>query len=122
MPVPARSARPRPDGSYLRPTGTDPRSGGFAVPVVEPDGVKAGTDAIEGAPAGACADPGPGIGSDPGPGLGSDQGHRPGQGAAGPGREPSPTGAGITAPPAIGGARVPAAGVGTVLVARRRRT
>ncbi|MCM1965979.1 hypothetical protein M8Z33_04885 [Streptomyces sp. ZAF1911] len=31
-------------------------------------------------------------------------------------------GAGMSAPPAIGGGRVPAAGAGTVLVARRRRT
>ncbi|MCX5409113.1 hypothetical protein OHA37_35320 [Streptomyces sp. NBC_00335] len=111
MPIPARSARSarrRPDGSYLRLTGTDPRCGSFAVPAVptvEPEGVKADTGPVGGAPEG----PGPGL--EPGPG----------QGVGGPRRAPSPTRAGMTAPPAIGGARVPAAGVGPVLAARRRR-
>lgn len=34
MPIPARSTRRRPDGSYLRLTGTDPRCGSIAVPAV----------------------------------------------------------------------------------------
>lgn len=46
----------------------------------------------------------------------------PGPGASGPGGGPALTGAGMAAPPTTGGGRLPAAGVGTVLVARRRRT
>ncbi|MGW1773387.1 hypothetical protein [Streptomyces sp. NPDC002104] len=38
------------------------------------------------------------------------------------GRGAAQTGRGAAAPVVIGGGRVPAAGVGTVLVARRRRT
>ncbi|MET9853324.1 hypothetical protein ABZY57_10305 [Streptomyces sp. NPDC006450] len=94
MPMPAHPARRRPDGSGLRLTGADPRFGSFAVPAVPASRAVSATPA---APAG-----------------------EPEQAEAI--RLGVPTGAGMAAPPAIGGARVPAADARTVLAARRRRT